>query len=191
MVNNQQVTEKKPTERVVEYVREKAAGINWTPIILYGGAIFLGYEVLKSQGLIKTEPPTSTAVTPECPRGAKYTRGLFGDCDPNYVMNPWENFWAGGTCQCLGSGGGGGVPVSLHEEAPYKRHPEYYPGIPPGSHPPLPVSATRNLPYKRPIPGLPQEGYTHNWAGDREQLSLDKWTPLSKEQKLKLGIVSK
>ncbi len=58
---------------------------NFEKIMLYGGALLLGYYILKSQGLIKEEVPTSTATSPECPRGRKYTRGYFSECDPNYV----------------------------------------------------------------------------------------------------------
>jgi hypothetical protein len=144
MPNNTENTEKRPTERVVEYVSEKAKGINWTNIILPVGAVFLGFEFLKSQGLIKTAPPTSTTVTPECPRGSKYSRGLFGDCDPNYLMCGWlqEN------CCCMSSG--------------------------------TPVSSPMH-----------QSNYDQFPTNDRIQLSLEKWQPLSKMEKLKLGIVSK
>jgi hypothetical protein len=108
------------------------------------GAVFLGYEFLKSQGLIKTALPTSTAVTPECPRGPTYSRGLFGDCDPNYLMCGWlqEN------CCCLGAG----TKVS----APMR-----------------------------------QSNYDQFPINDWSQLSLEKWQPLSKQEKLKLGIVNK
>ncbi len=71
------------------------------PIVIVIVLAYLLYVFLKSQGLVKESLPTSTAVSPECPRGPKYTRGLFGDCDPNYVTDPWENFASGGTCKCL------------------------------------------------------------------------------------------
>lgn len=39
----------------------------------------------------------STAVTAACPRGQKYSRGFFGDCDPNYVFGGWLDQ----DCVCL------------------------------------------------------------------------------------------
>ena len=53
-------------------------------IILYGGGIILGYYVLKSWGIIST-PCDPSICTPQCPKGPKYSRPLFADCDPNYV----------------------------------------------------------------------------------------------------------
>lgn len=150
MANN----EVKPSsEKVVEYVREKTAGINWTSIILPVGAVFLGYEFLKSQGLISPTVPTSTATTADCPRGQRYSRGYFGSCDPNYVDAGLKYGWFSPTCECLTWTG----PVT---SAPRKD-------------------------------GMRQSNYEQFPTDDRIQLSLDKWRPLTKGEKLVLGIVSK
>lgn len=64
-------------------------------IILYGGGLILAYYVLKSWGIIQTSCHPSIC-TPQCPRGPRYTRGLFGDCDPGYLMCGT----LGGDCCC-------------------------------------------------------------------------------------------
>lgn len=61
---------------------------------------YLIYLFLKSQGIIGKSYPTSSAASATCPRGPAYTRGFFGDCDPNYQLDTWDNFFAGGTCKC-------------------------------------------------------------------------------------------
>ncbi len=71
------------------------------PALIVIVVAYLLYVFLKGQGLIKEDVPTSTAVTGECPNGPKYTKMLFGECAPNYVLDPWENFFSGGTCKCL------------------------------------------------------------------------------------------
>lgn len=146
MVNNE---EKPATERVVEYVREKSTGINWTSIILPVGAIFIGYELLKSQGLISPTTPPSTQITPACPRGPKYTRFLFQDCDPGYVNQTLGSF-PFDACVCTATTSAPATSAPMH-----------------------------------------QSNYDQFPINDRNQLSLDKWSPLTKADKLKLGIVSK
>lgn len=64
-------------------------------IILYGGGVIVGYYVLKSWGII-TEPCDPTICTAECPKGPKYSRGLFSDCAPNYVNCDFNT-----NCCCL------------------------------------------------------------------------------------------
>lgn len=145
MPNGESIKEKKPTERVVEYVTEKAKGINWMNIILPVGAVFLGYEFLKSQGIIAPKIPTSTQATPECPRGPTYNRGFFQDCDPGYAMDLWS---LTGACNCTAK-----------------------------------TATLRN--------SMQQSNYDQFPTNDWSQLSLEKWHPMSKEEKLKLGIVSK
>ncbi len=54
-------------------------------LIVYGGGLVIGYYILKSWGVIST-PCDPAICTTQCPRGPRYSRGLFGDCDPNYVM---------------------------------------------------------------------------------------------------------
>lgn len=187
MPNNEGKEEKRSTERVVEYVTEKSKGINWTNIILPVGAVFLGYEFLKSQGVIKPIAPPSTQITPECPRGKEYHIDFYQSCDAGYLETRpgWYNFpFAGALCVCEFSSG---TAVSLDTELPYKRHQEYYPGIPPGSqNPSLPVGIS----YRRNI-ATHQSNYNQFPTNDLAQLSLDKWQPLSKQEKLKLGIVRK
>lgn len=147
MLTNGSVEEKKPTERVVEYITEKSRGINWMDIILPVGAVFLGYEFLKSQGIIAPKMPTSTQATPACPRGPKYTRSLFADCDPGYE-NQFFGSFPMDACICTAK-----------------------------------TSTLRN--------SMQQSNYDQFPTNDWSQLSLEKWHPMSKEEKLKLGIVSK
>lgn len=67
--------------------------------ILPAGLLYLGYKTLQGMGLINpVSPGVSTAITPECPRGAKYTRGYFGTCDPNYLSQGalWDDL-----CVCI------------------------------------------------------------------------------------------
>jgi hypothetical protein len=60
--------------------------------------------VLYTMGLLTPKSKTSSAVSQECPRGQLYSRGLFGDCDPNYKMdwlgNSLSDVWSGGNCVC-------------------------------------------------------------------------------------------
>lgn len=75
------------------------------------GMLILGYYVLKSWGIIST-PCDPSICTPLCPRGPKYSRGFFGDCDPNYMMCGWlqEN------CCCLGAvGSNKWIPLTEQE----------------------------------------------------------------------------
>ncbi len=64
-------------------------------LILYGGGVIITYYVLKSWGII-SEPCDPSICTSQCPRGPKYSRGLFGDCKPNYVACDWDT-----NCCCL------------------------------------------------------------------------------------------
>lgn len=64
-------------------------------LIVYGGGLMIGYYILKSWGVITT-PCDPAICTEQCPRGPKYSRGLFGDCDPNYVACEWDT-----KCCCL------------------------------------------------------------------------------------------
>lgn len=60
--------------------------------------------VLYTMGLLTPKSKTSSAVSQECPRGQTYSRGLFGNCDPNYKMDwlgsSFTDFTSGGNCVC-------------------------------------------------------------------------------------------
>jgi len=45
------------------------------------------YFLASSLGLLPGKGKESTAVSPECPRGTKYSRGYFQDCDVGYTRN--------------------------------------------------------------------------------------------------------
>lgn len=70
---------------------------NIITIILLAAVAYVLYSV----GLTTKSKETSSAVSQECPRGQLYSRGLFGDCDPNYKMDVWTDFWNGGNCVCM------------------------------------------------------------------------------------------
>ncbi len=69
-------------------------------IILPAGILLIAYSAV--QKVLTPDKPTSTAVSAECPRGPRYTRGLFMDCDPNYEIQSLTGDWLyGGSCVCL------------------------------------------------------------------------------------------
>ena len=59
------------------------------------GAVLAYLFISKSSD--ETDQPVSTATSGACPRGTRYTRGFFGDCDPNYVASGWFDQY----CDCL------------------------------------------------------------------------------------------
>lgn len=65
------------------------------------GMLILGYYVLKSWGVIST-PCDPSVCTPLCPRGPRYSRGYFEDCDPGYVS---AGYWYNDQCVCLNAVG--------------------------------------------------------------------------------------
>lgn len=65
--------------------------------ILPAGLLYLAWQFLRSQGLISKEIPLSSEISKECPKGQKYSRGIFGDCDPNYLSMGY--FWDD-ICEC-------------------------------------------------------------------------------------------
>lgn len=73
--------------------------------ILPIGLLFLGYFGIEK--LFGKTTPTSDQVTAACPKGKKYTRFLFQDCEPNYVNEAFGSFPMD-ACVCLGSDQPGG-----------------------------------------------------------------------------------
>lgn len=59
------------------------------------GILYLVYKVVEGWGLFPTTE--TTRKTSECPRGEKYTRGFFGDCDTNYEATGLLQ----DTCTCI------------------------------------------------------------------------------------------
>ena len=76
------------------------ARIDTGTVILYGGGIILSYYVLKSWGVIGT-PCDPSICTAQCPRGPKYCRGYFEDCDPGYLNTTFGCGFMQDSCDCI------------------------------------------------------------------------------------------